>query len=140
MVPARRLPVDRLEPQGVSERGFQSGIQLKEPPAIHSLVDVRIPQHDPLPRIAYDEDEDLIEERSQKYKFVQALPAVTAESGAPIAIAPTAASIRVLSSNPPREASPAPDDDAATDVTLHYALAFIAFTAIATAVAALVLG
>ena len=148
MVPARRFPVDRLEPNGVSERAFQSGIQLKEPSAAYALIGARIPPHDPLPRIAYDEDEDVLEERSQKYMFAKALPTVTCESGAPIAIAPSAASISVLSSNPPREASQPPvagdepvvGDEPAEDATLHFALAFIALTALATAVAALLLG
>jgi hypothetical protein len=102
MVPARRLPVDRLEPQGVSDTAFSSGIVLRDSSIPYALIALRIPPHDPLPRIAYDEDEDADDhEVSERVTFAEELPAVTCESGMPIAIAPSAASRSVLSSSPP---------------------------------------
>lgn len=123
----------------MSESGFQSGIQLKEPSAVYALVGVRIPPHDPVPRIAYDEDEDLLEERSQKYRFAAALPAVTSERGIPISIAPSPASISVLSARPPSGRA-IPANDATSDAGVPIAIVCVALSAIAMALATLFIG
>lgn len=138
MVPARRLPVDRLEPQGASESASQSGIQLKDPSSSSPVIALRIPPHDPLPRIAYDDDDDDGDRRrAKKVMFDKTLPRVTSESGVPIPIAPSAASVDLLSSRPPSNQTAAPafiePDDLERIVTwlpLHVAVFVVVLVAV----------
>jgi hypothetical protein len=105
MAPALRIDVERNVADDVREGTQSSGIRMKESLDAYGVIDVRIPPHDPLPRIACDEDHE-IEGSESEVILVEAVLAVTSVSGIPIAIAPSAASVSVLSSHPPL-ASPA---------------------------------
>ena len=99
MAPARRIvPIVREDVDDVRSTAQSSGIQLKDGAAAHVVIDLRIPPLDPLPRIApYEEDDDASE---SEVIVVNAPKAITSERGVPIAIAPSAASVSVLSSRP----------------------------------------
>ena len=137
MRPARRLPVypSVAAPDAAPDARKSSGIRYRHRAGTHAVriavVDVRIPPHDPLPTLwgnDDDEDQDGHESPSAIDRMIVVTPLeVTSEYGLKIAIEPTEASIRLLSSRPPREEEDEPIRSSARRVAFDAAILALAF-------------